>query len=788
MHAFIDYCRHHFLRVLAALLAITVAAGWAASKLELDANLTRLLPQQAPSVRGLEALETAYGGQIGRLSIVLEGTDRATLEDLADQLDDDLTELAGVRRVESKKPVRFFRRFRLLYADYDDLREVEQRLDTRIRWEKERANPLFVPLGDDEPPALDFTDLRGKYGNLDQSGYYVGDEGRTLAIFVYPSFPSTDLDQSRALSDRVRALLDEELADHPRVDYGLTGRYRKRVDLQDTLESDLGLATTVAIAMLALLLLGFLRSPSALLVVGLPLLTGTIWAMAWAQIAFGSLNILTGFLAAVLLGIGVDYGIHLYIRYQQMRETRPAGEALAETFATSGRANLYGGITTAVALSSLIVAEFRAFYEFGVISLGGIALILLAFALMTPPLVFFFERKEHRFRAPISLLLTRRLDSWLRTDARALLPRARRLGALSLGVLLIVAALGLPRLDFERSFAPLENRNSSSWKLDQRINALLGQSQTPTVVLTDSPEHSQRIIEELRRRRDHQPGGDTIDKVVSLRTVLPRRQHEKIELLETMLDDLQEVPPESRSDKLTSYSDEVADVLDAGPLGPEELPVAVREPFRTRGGQGGIVLVFPAIDLAEIDQVSRFVGVLQDLPGVEAPGRYDAISEALLLYDIVRLVERDAAWMLGLTLAGLLFVSVAAFGRRRPVLLQLGIQLAGFVSALGLAAWAGIELNFLNVIILPIWLGLGVDASFHILMHLHQHPGDLSAHLATATAIAGAFTTSMVGFGAMLLADHQGLFSLGAIAVIGLSAILAVNLLAHLMLVGGSTR
>lgn len=803
MYGFIELCRRFPIWVLLLLLGLTALAGWQASGLTLDSNLTRLLPESAPSVRGLHELEDSYDGQIGRLSIVLDGTDRPTLERIADELDTKLAGVEGVRRVDVKKPVEFLKKFRLLYASYDDLEEAHSRLQTRIKWEKRQANPLFVSLDDADPPEVDFSDLAAAYGDLEQSPYYVGgapDDDQAehvLAIFVYPSFPATDLARARALSGNVSALLDAHLSAYDEVSYGLSGRYQKRIDLQDDLQADLSLATPVALAMLVLFLLLFLRSPSGMLVVGVPLVSGLIWAMAWAQLAFGSLNILTGFLAAVLMGIGVDYGIHFYLRYQQLRDEMPTKEALVSTFRTSGRANLFGGLTTAVALASLVVTDFQAFFEFGVISLGGITLVLLAFTLMIPPMIFFFERDGRRLNAPASLLLTRRLGGWLESERAArIIPKAGQVAAIILGALVIFTLVGLSQLNFERSFAPLENRSSNSWQLDQKINELLGQSQTPSVVLTTSSEHSQQVIAELERRRDHEPGGDAIDKVIALNSLLPadatstkdRSQQDKLAILQKVLDDLNEVPAGARSDELTGYIDEITALIAHGPLTQEALPVALREPFRTKNDSQQVVLVFPAIDLAEIDQVARFAAVLDDLPGVDAPERYDAISEALLLYDIVRMVESDAVWMSGLTFLGLLLISITAFGLRREVLLQFAILAACFVGALGLAAWAGIALNFLNIIILPIWLGLGIDASFHVLLLRRERSNDLSAQLSTASAVFGGFVTSMFGFGAMLLAHHEGLFSLGAIAVLGLGTALTVNLLAQLILMSADMR
>ncbi len=799
MQRLIEFCRRHLLVVLGALVLFTGGTGVLASQLQLDSNLTRLLPRRARSVQGLDRLEESYGGQIGQLIVVLQGRDRAALEKAADKLAPKLARVADVRRVEYKKPVDFFRRYRLLYADKKDLQEAHRRLKKSIVAAKKKANPLFVSLDDSKsPPKVDFSDLTSKYGDkfggLDQSPYFVNKDGTKLALFLYPDFPARNLARAQAFSKRVTRVLDQTLpAATSKVHYGLSGRYQKRVELQSTLQKDLTLATGVAGVLLLAFLLVFLRSFCGMLVVVLPLVAGTIWTFAWAYLTFGTLNVLTGFLGAVLMGIGVDYGIHLYVRYHQLRDRYDGPRALAETFKTSGRANFYGGLTTAIALGSLIVSDFRAFFEFGTIALGGVALVLLAYTLLLPPLILLVERYGGRFSEPASLHWTRKLCGRLhggprcKTVARA----GKWAGAAIIGIM-AVTALGIPKLGFDRSFDALELRQGAAWKLGEMVDRTLGHSQTPAVVLTKSPAHSQQVIDEIERRKRETPGGKTIDKAVSLNSLLPSQQRAKLAVLADIRHQLDEIPKSDRTKKQKAYLAEVRHVVEHGPLTVADLPQAIHEPFARKSG-GDVVLVFPATDLENIDSVTSYVDALRDLPGVgdpnaKKPTSYDAISEVSLLYDIVHYVKRDAIWMLVITLLGLLFASLAAFGRRREILIQMGILLVGFVGALGMAGWVGVNLNFLNIVILPIWLGLGVDASYHVLLHLREDPHDYPAHVTTSLAIGAAFLTTAIGFGAMMLAHHAGLASLGEIAVVGLAVILLVNWCGQVLLVGRATR
>ncbi len=800
VHAYIRFCRRYTGRILAVIAMLTVGAAILASQLGIEGDIARMLPQSAPSVAGLKLLEREYGGQIGRLTVVLEAKSASNkpyhnprLEKLADQLGTQLAHVDGVRRVEARRPLQFFEDHRLLYVSLDDLQTVKKRLDERVRWEKERANPLFVGLEDKPPPEVDFSDLVDKYKRgLPQSPYYVSKDGRMLALFVYPSFPANDMVSSHRLVRRVDALVHRDLAGVSGVTYGLTGRYKKRIDLQAMLTRDLALSTGLALVLLLAFLFAFIRSVRGTLMVIIPLVVGTIWTFAWAEVTFGSLNILTAFLGAVLLGLGVDYGIHLYSRFHELLAEYDPRRALYETLTSTGRANVFAALTTMVALGSLLVSDFRAFYEFGVISLGGLLLILLAYLVLFPCGVLLAERHGIDLPAPASGALTTRIVDWLSSSSRpAGAERVQTLGNLAwavLVVLVLAAAIGLPHVRFVRDFSAVQSTSAPSWKLDERVNAMLGQSQTPAVVLTNSPQQSQRVVAELRRRKHHTPQGYTIDKVVSLASFVPEHQSAKLHLLDQLEQELRDLPKRARKGDVARYLTEISRVVQGGEISVDQLPTEVRVPFsRKNSAHKGVVLIYPAISLSDMNAVDDYALAIRHLPGVNPSQGYDAISDALMLSDIITMIEKDASLMLAITITGLVILSIVAFRNRILVSLQLAVQALSILVALGLNGLFGISFNFMNIVILPIWIGLGVDASFHVLMHLN-HGHRLEPHSNVGLAIAAAYLTSMIGFGTLLLARHKGLFSLGEVAVVGLGSILAVNLLVQMTLVAGQRR
>src|SRR5512135_3487247 len=110
----------------------------------------------------------------------------------------------------------FLRRFGGLYLSVADLREIQRRVDRRIAWEKQKANPLLDILGEDgearaDPaPPLDFSDIERRYAGAAglvsrfRNGYFQTPDGRLLVLLVRPPEDATGARASRALLDAVQ--------------------------------------------------------------------------------------------------------------------------------------------------------------------------------------------------------------------------------------------------------------------------------------------------------------------------------------------------------------------------------------------------------------------------------------------------------------------------------------------------------------------------------------------------------------------------------------------------------
>ena len=89
---------------------------------------------------------------------------------------------------------------------------------------------------------------------------------------------------------------------------------------------------------------------------------------------------------------------------------------------------------------------------------------------------------------------------------------------------------------------------------------------------------------------------------------------------------------------------------------------------------------------------------------------------------------------------------------------------------------AGVSFNSANIIVLPLILGVGIDSAIYIINRYRQG-SESPAQVAMSSAGIGVFLnalTILFSFGALMVAHHQGVFSIGAVMSLGMVASVAV--------------
>ncbi|HDL86045.1 MAG TPA: hypothetical protein ENH11_06955 [Candidatus Acetothermia bacterium] len=222
-----------------------------------------------------------------------------------------------------------------------------------------------------------------------------------LLINVLPRYPSDrGVTYCAHVMTRLQAALSQVDLQKLGVTVGVTGTYAFNTETHLVINSDMLRSTIISsIGVLVILFLGF-GSIFYSIVALIPLLMSVVLTMAWAKFAVGGFNLVTTFLPALVLGIGIDYSIHLISRYAEERSKGTSfNRALYLTVWKKGEASLIGALTTAIVFLGLLLARSRALFDMGVITGMGVLLSFVTTLFLLPSLVTLFHflfRFHHR--------------------------------------------------------------------------------------------------------------------------------------------------------------------------------------------------------------------------------------------------------------------------------------------------------------------------------------------------------------------------------------------------------
>ncbi|SEN33806.1 hypothetical protein SAMN05444354_13833 [Stigmatella aurantiaca] len=792
--------RNHRKPWQALLLAgVLVAVGsFLAGKLTLNADLTALLPRSFSSVQDLEKLRKRFGGQ-GNVVVAGLGAEPEALKRFADDMAPRLAQLSEVRYVNYQRPRAFFEEHALYYVDVPDLRTIQERIDARILWEKQQANPLFVRLDEEPAPSLDFSDIEQKYtGGASQrfagtgSGqgsaagelYYLDPEERMVVLLLKPKGSSADLNYAKKVVGQVEAFLaQQDLSKYgPGFTTAITGNYKKKIDQQKVITGDLGRASGIALVLLVLYLAFHFRSAWSVAFTMAPVVASLSWTYGFVGAVYGQVNLLTGFLGAVLGGLGVEHGIHLLGRYATLRsEGQDSLAAVRESFRHTGFSALIAAVVAALTFLSLSISEFIAFREFGVIAAIGMVLSIVSYVLILPAMLGLASRLGwtpgvHEASAGPLAVLAR----WL--------PQHYRAVSIVVGVGMVALISQAWRVSFNYDSTKLDDVSLPSVRLDRRMDKILGYSQSPVVVLTDTQAQELEVVRELKARKEKQGKDSTIDFVGSVADLVPEKQQEKQAILQAIHRKLEGLDLSRLSDTVRPDVERALKMSAAQPFDRSTLPDAVRRQFEgmSGGDAGGVVLVYAAVNLADGAGTRRFA---KEVRGLQLPdgSSVSATGESLILADILDMVAHDGPEILAAAVLSVLVAMWITLGRLRTALICMMPTLVSVAGLVGLMAILDLQFNYLNLVVLPVLVGTTVDAGVHLVQRLGEPDSDfISVYAETGRAITGGLLTSAIGFLALILARHPGLNSIGTLANLGFGVnilIVLVGFPAFLLLV-----
>ncbi|MFY0522680.1 efflux RND transporter permease subunit [Archangium gephyra] len=751
-------------RVLLAFTVLAIGAALLAGRLDFRGSFVELLPNETREVRDLNRVAQKAGGD-GYLVVRARGAAPEQLQAFSNALARKLETLPEVRYVENHFDVDFFEERGLLLLPTEKLKELRADVDARLRYEKEQA--IAVDLLDESDAPPDFDAIVKKYSPEAPMREYLGSaDGSEMYLMVKPGGTAGDIVFAQKLVDDVKRLSGEVAQGWPGVTLDYAGAFQARIEEDEVMRKDLSRAAILSAIMAVGIILLATRRLWALAVVGVPVVFGVSLTFAVAELAIGHLNIVTGFLVAILIGLGLEYGIHLAMRYWEERREHPAAEALAAAVRGTFAGALTSALTNAAAFFVLLFAQFEAFKQFGLLAGVGVLMAVLAAYGLGPALLVLAERLRpggkqaaaHAPEAPAQVL-SMPGKRWPTSVIAGLLVAVLGFAAYSLYV--------LPRVGFETNMRALKG-DSPSVALDDHISTQLGTHLNPAILLVDDLAQAQVVQDVITEVKNRHGAESTFKQYASLNELLPQDVPAHQEQIAALRATLEKLPEEAQKDpRLES----VKKMLEAQPYGAAELPAEVRRRFEAQDGQGLFLLLFPSVSNHDTRELSAWAAQLDEvIDGAKARGVDLAVLDSnRIAARIFSMVRGDGPFILWAAASVVFLTILLSLRSFKRACLVAGPLFLGMLCLAGGMYLFDVQLNFINAVVLPNLLAIAVDNSVHLFHRYEEEgPGSLG-HVVRHTGFAAVVATlsNAAGYGALLISHHAGLRSIGQIALLG---------------------
>ena len=527
----------HPVLILSAAAVFLAAALWAASGLGVETDISRMLPPDNPTARGFAEISEAFS-TTSSLVVVLEGPDRRSLASAAEAfaagIREDPRTSVLVRSIRFKADRAFLERWGLLLQDADELVDTDRVLaSTRLVPLLRATNDLMEekladgsdeevegPEGEDGAFALLsrlglFAEELARRVEAEAAGdapdraasdegladawlfgpeYFLDPEERTLLLTLRPAFDLGDRARLTALTEGARDLARGLESDHPGISFAFTGDMANEADEDSAIGSDLLYPSLLALSLILILFLASFRRRRSILFAVAALGAGIVADLGFAAVTVGSLNMITTSFGALLVGLGIDFGIHLASRFDALSESVASPpERMGRVFASVGNPVLVGGLTTALAFYSLLLSRTTMFRQFGLIAGTGILTTLAASFLVLPALLAAFPGKPGagRDRSVLAFSL----------PARAVRSCGRHPG-LVVGVstiLALLAALNVSNNSFDFDLRRIGPQGTDAQAAERRVAERFGLSTWQHMAAAGSLEEARALQDRFEK-------------------------------------------------------------------------------------------------------------------------------------------------------------------------------------------------------------------------------------------------------------------------------------------------
>ncbi len=848
--------------MIALVTAVTLVMGVLASRLEISTSYTEMMPQGNEKAEEFEHILDEFNNA-SNIILLVEG-DEKILREFAEYLIPRIEDLdQWVDRVDAKVPEEFYRRHALKLLKPQQMKNFEPLYETpdfldflnnlNDSFEKEYQGEETLSTREKEINAVRFLDAIETFIKTqdmmlsgESEGESPGEQGARAMTIGETYFFSPDRHMLLIMIEPVFNMIDDfnivveavdgiekvvkQAAEKFDVNAGLTGSLVLGRDELRAVESDSWTITTIAlIGIFFLFVISFRMWISPVLAI-LTVIIGVIWALGIASLLVDNLNMSTAMMGVILVGLGIDFSVHIISSYTELRHTGlNILDTMRNALLNSGPGIITGGLTTAAAFLTMIVSDNRGMWEMGLISGFGIITTMLASLVTLPTLLVLREnilrKTDESF--PVKDISYRFLGN---TARHVTTHKFLYTGAL----ILLTAFLSFQasKIKMDYNYLNMEPVGLESIKLQEKLIDAFDLSSDFVLVTASDLDEVRRLTEKGREM-------STSGWVESITDFLPDPKYQKerfhfirdirrnirsaevrkeiqprdvdfylseLERLEFNIIELQDlsyiqgqdriyeksanlvgtVDDTTRTGRLTAlierislmpditrqltyyhrefsrtFKDVVLEMANSEPLTVDLLPKEIRDRFVGKNGDVFLISIYPRKNIWEDTKfLYRFTREAESVsPKVT--------GLPPMFVELMGIMAKDGKNATLLAILAVFLLLLFDFKRLSYALLGMTPLIFGAVWMVGVMESSGLMLNMVNIMAIPLIIGIGIDDGVHVL-HRFQKERDVNlVFRSTGKAILLTSLTTMMGFGSLWFATYRGLGSMGISLFIG---------------------
>ncbi len=604
-------------------------------------------------------------------------------------------------------------------------------------------------------------------------GHIISRDNRYMLLFVSPAFPANNTGKNnRLLTGMDKIIADLQQDGFSAVDANYFGGVAVAVGNAVQLRKDSILTLSCTIIFLILFISWYFKKKRAPFLILLPVLLGALFSLSLLYWIKGSISIIALAAGSVVLGIAINYSLHVYNHFRHRKDMKAVIEDLAFPLTIGGLTTI-GGFLCLQFVQSEILKDLGLFAAFSLIGASLSSLIFL------PHLIVISQSRYHPHE-------TSERDSWVLRLANYH-PEKNKWLIGFIFILTLVFIFFMNRVGFDQDMMHMNYMPEKLQTAEKTLDKINAYSLRSVYLITDG-----KNLEEALRRQE------TVNEKVNVlqKNNLIKKYSGTFQLL--ISDSLQRVriiywnhywterkkseliAQTKLSGHLLGFKSSAFDPLghllqrDYSPLSPLEMNILRDEIagdyVAEKKGQVSLISLLkvePADRKLMYDSFSAF-------PDVTVVDKQYMTSKLL---DVVTADFNQIGWMVSLLVFGVLLIT---YGRIELALVSFIPMVIAFIWILGIMGLAGLQFNIVNIILSALIFGLGDDYSLFIMDGLLQEYKTGKKNLSSyKSSIVLSAITTLAGLGVLIFAKHPALRS---IAFISITGILSVVLIAQVLI------